>query len=178
MRRSLFRRFTLGPIRITLSAMTPTARPATPADVPALSRIWHDGWQEAHADHTPAALHRLRTPDSFATRLAADLANTRAAGPIGAPLGLCITHGDELYQLYVSPAARGTGMAARLIDDGEARIRDAGHSVARLYAIPENARALAFYTKQGWTIGPVEEVLLETLEGPFPLPCARLTKRL
>lgn len=156
--------------------MTIATRPAARADLPRLARIWHDGWQEAHAAHVPTALHRLRSLRSFETRLAGVLSDTVTAGPAAAPLGLCITRDDELYQLYVDPSARGTGLASALIAAGEERMRSAGHATAHLYAIPQNARALAFYRKCGWTIGPVEDVEIDTLEGPFPLACVVLTK--
>lgn len=151
-------------------------RPAHPDDIPALARIWHDGWHEAHAGHVPAALTALRTVPDFARRLATMGGDLRVAGPTGAPLGLCATLKDELYQLYVAPAARGTGLAASLVVDAEARIAQAGHTVAHLACGLENHAAAGFYRRQGWTEDGVVEVMLDTSTGPFPLPVRRFVK--
>jgi len=85
------------------------------SEIGALARLWYDGWQGAHAHILPVELARLRTLESFEERLQARLADVRAIGPVGTPLGFCMLKGDELYQLYVSNQARGTGVAKMLI---------------------------------------------------------------
>jgi GNAT superfamily N-acetyltransferase len=40
--------------------------------------------------------------------------------------------GDELYQLYVSAPARGSGVAAALVADAEARLAEGGVKTAWL----------------------------------------------
>ena len=145
------------------------------SEIPALAQLWHDGWQEAHSDHVPDALIALRSLDSFATRFVEMLPNTRTVGAVGNPLGFCSVRGNEIYQMYVGPAARGTGAAGRLISDGLDRIRMAGHKQAVLDVIPENGRAIAFYEKMGWKRKAVETATVDTLEGPFPLPCLIMT---
>lgn len=146
-------------------------RAAEDADIPALARLWHHGWTEAHAAHVPAELTAQRTLESFETRLGMHQSSTRTAGPIGAPLGLCLIKANKIDQIYVAPEARGTGLAADLIADGLVRIRAAGFSQAELEVIPENSRALAFYEKQGWKQLRVEDAQLETLGDPFALRC-------
>jgi ribosomal protein S18 acetylase RimI-like enzyme len=42
-----------------------TIRPATDADVPAVARIWREGWPDGHEGHVPAELAAERTPASF-----------------------------------------------------------------------------------------------------------------
>ena len=143
-----------------------------------MASLWHQGWKEAHGDHVPAELHAARTLDSFRIRLEKHLPNARTSGPVGAPHGLCIVKGEYLDQLYIAPSERGTGLAARLLADAETRIRESGHTQARLTAIAENHRALAFYQKHGWTISTTEPVELETLGDPFRLDCHVLTKSL
>ncbi len=150
-------------------------RHATPADLPALADLWYQGWHEAHAAHVPAALAALRSRDSLLTRLQAQPLLLTAGSP---PLGLCIPRENEIYQMYVAPAARGTGTAAALIAAGEEHIRAAGFSTARLDVIPQNHRAIAFYEKQGWQQGGIETVMLDTLADPFPLDCLVMTKNL
>ena len=82
-------------------------RAATEAETGPLSRVWYDGWHDAHAQIVPAELTSLRTLESFAERLHAALSDVRVLGPFGAPTGFCIVKNDELYQLYVSTQSRG-----------------------------------------------------------------------
>jgi GNAT superfamily N-acetyltransferase len=120
------------------------------ADTAPLALLWHQAWHDAHAAITPAALVARRTPGSFAARLATIDDRLRVAGPDGAPLGLCIIDGDEVDQLYVAAAARGTGLAAALLRDAEARLRATGITEARLDCAAGNDRAARFYTREGW----------------------------
>ncbi len=57
---------------------------------------------------------------------------------------------DELCQLYVDAAARGSGVAVALIEDAESRMRDAGVETAWLACAAGNERAARFYEKLGW----------------------------
>lgn len=148
------------------------------SEISALARLWYDGWQVAHADHVPASLAAIRTLESFEIRLSDMLENIRTLGPIDAPLGLCAIKENEIYQIYVSPAAQGTGAASALITDGINRIRIAGFKVAKLDVIPQNTRAIAFYNKMGWQQKGVETVRLDTLTEPYSLPCLVMTKQL
>jgi GNAT superfamily N-acetyltransferase len=153
-------------------------RDALSSEVPILARLWHDGWQDAHAAILPEALARLRTLESFAERLAAHLEDVRVTGPAGAPTGFCMLKDDELYQLFVAPEARGTDVAGALIDDGEARLAARGHAVAWLACAIGNERAARFYRKRGWTyVGPFVS-RLETSAGPFDLEVWRFEKPL
>ena len=152
-------------------------RAAEPGEIDRLAQLWFDGWQDAHLDILPAELRRFRTLESFRERLEAALPHVRVAGPPGEPAGFSIVKGDELYQLYVSSAARGTGVAAALIADAEARIAQSGEDVAWLACAIGNARAERFYEKHGWKrIGAVVSQL-ETPEGIFPLEVWRYEKR-
>lgn len=153
-------------------------RPADSADIALLATIWFDGWQDAHARLVPQELARTRTLESFAARIEADLANTRVAGPEGAPVGFCIVKGDELYQLYVSAQARGSGVAADLLSDGEKRIGAGGARVAWLACTIGNERAARFYEKSGWRRVATVVYQAETTEGMFPLEVWRYEKAL
>lgn len=156
----------------------PDTRPATPDDLDALTDIWHDGWHEAHAAHVPNELIDLRDHASLRIRMEAMLKSTDVVGPIGAPIGFCTVTDDEIYQFYVAPAGRGAGTANALIKAGETRIKAAGFATAKLYVLPENPRAQAFYRRNGWDGDIVEEVPLQTLTEPYMLPCLILTKQL
>jgi GNAT superfamily N-acetyltransferase len=153
-------------------------RPVDPSEVGVLARLWYDGWQDAHAAIVPAELARRRTLPRFEERLRAALPSVRTVGPVGAPLGFAMLKGDELYQLYVSARARGTGVAAVLMADAEARLAASGVKTAWLGCAIGNDRAARFYEKSGWHRARTEVEQLETPEGPFPLELWRYEKRL
>jgi len=125
-------------------------RPVDPVEIDRLAGIWYDGWQDAHAGILPPELARRRTLDSFRDRLRATLESLRVVGPPADPVGFCFVRGDELCQLYVSATARGSGAAATLIADAEARMREAGVETAWLACAVGNERAARFYEKHGW----------------------------
>jgi ribosomal protein S18 acetylase RimI-like enzyme len=143
-----------------------------------LARLWYEGWQDTHAQILPAELRRLRTLESFRQRLEAALSNTRVVGPRGAPDGFCITKGDELYQIYVSAQARGSGAAAALMAESEVRLAKSGFEIAWLACAIGNDRAARFYEKSGWRRVGVVTYHAETSAGTFPLEVWRYEKRL
>jgi ribosomal protein S18 acetylase RimI-like enzyme len=153
-------------------------RAAEEREIDHLARLWYEGWQDAHAQIIPAELRRLRTLDSFRQRLQAALPDTRVVGSLGAPHGFCITKGDELYQIYVSGEARGSGAAAALMTDAEARLAKSGVEVAWLACAIGNDRAARFYEKSGWRRVGVVTYQAETSAGTFPLEVWRYEKRL
>ena len=101
-------------------------RSADERDLDQLALVWFDGWHEAHAQIVPPELTRLRTVDSFRDRLRAALPDVRVVDASGAPVGFSVLKGDELYQLFVSAHARGSGVAGALIADAELRLRANG----------------------------------------------------
>jgi len=147
-------------------------------EIDQLAKLWYDGWQDAHAQILPAELKRLRTLENFRERLQAALADVRVVGPCGLPAGFCIVNGDELYQLYVSSAARGSGIAAALTADAEARMAKRGVQTAWLACAIGNERAARFYEKHGWRRIGTMVSQLETQEGIFPLEVWRYEKSL
>jgi hypothetical protein len=87
-------------------------RDAEAGEIGRLARLWYDSWQDAHAKIVPVELPRLRTVERLEERLAAMLPSVRVVDLSGEPAGLCAIKGDELYLLYVSAKARGSGVAA------------------------------------------------------------------
>ena len=152
-------------------------RPAEDADLAPLAHLWWSGWNDAHAAILPEALARLRTLESFEDRLRAALPDVRAMGPPGGPLAFHLIKDDELYQFYVSEAARGTGVAAALMADAEAALAARGVETAWLACAIGNARAARFYEKSGWRMTRVENVPTQTSAGLFPLEVWRYEKR-
>jgi GNAT superfamily N-acetyltransferase len=153
-------------------------RRADDSEVGQLARIWYDGWQDAHALIVPAELKRVRTLESFTERLQAALADVRVAGPRGAPLGFCMLKDDELYQLYVTAQARGSGVAAALMADAEARLAAAGVGTAWLACAIGNERAARFYEKSGWHRAGTVVSVLDVPNGTLPLEVWRYEKSL
>lgn len=154
-------------------------RPADAAEVPRLARIWHEGWQDAHADILPEQLKRVRTYESFEQRMREGLHKTRVIGPIGAPFGFCMMKGEELNQLYVAAEARGTGAAQALIGDAEQRLAAAGAPLIWLACAIGNERAARFYEKSGWRNIGVRTIHHEMPDGSlFPLEIWRFEKNL
>lgn len=144
---------------------------------PQIAAIWETGWHEAHDGLVPDALRRLRSSESFVSRCASHLPHTRiAVNTDGAVIGFCMVVKDELYQMYLSAPARGTGAAQRLIADAEARIALAGYDRGWLACAIGNARAARFYEKSGWNNCGPRSVQLETQEGLFKLKIWRFEK--
>lgn len=153
-------------------------RDASADEVDRLARIWYDGWQDAHAAILPEELARLRTLESFHERLLARLATTRVAEIEGGVTGFCTLNGDELYQLFVTASARGSGVAAALVADAEQRLAEAGVETAWLGCAIGNDRAARFYEKCGWRRTGAAVVEVETSHGPFDLELWRYEKPL
>jgi ribosomal protein S18 acetylase RimI-like enzyme len=151
-------------------------RTADLQDVDQLAAIWHQTWHEAHAHLVPPELSRLRTAESLRARLLAALPSVRVVGPSGSPLGFCIVKDDELYQLFVSSAARGSGAAAALLADGEERLVAQRVDTAWLACAIGNDRAARFYEKHGWHRVGTMVNYAETSNGAFPLEVWRYEK--
>lgn len=158
--------------RSTTSA-EPVIRPATEADVDDIAQIWYDAWAAGHRGNVPEALIRHRGRDQFTRRAAERVPHTWVGDVDGCPAGFVTVEEDEVEQLFVHAAARGTGLATALLCRGEAAIRRAGHRRAWLAVVAGNARARAFYAKQGWRdTGPID-YQAQTDEGPIDIPCRR-----
>jgi ribosomal protein S18 acetylase RimI-like enzyme len=152
-------------------------RSADAGEIDQLAKIWYDGWRDAHAQIVPAELARARTYESFRKRLEALASDIRVVGSPGAPVGFSIVKGDELYQLFVSAQARGSGVAPALVADAESQLARSGVQTAWLACAIGNARAARFYEKCGWRrVGTIVSEL-ETEEGGFSLEVWRYEKR-
>ena len=151
-------------------------RPAADADADAVAEIWRLGWHDGHEGLVPQELVEARTNESFRTRAADRVEDTTVAVVDGAVAGFVMVVDDEVEQVYVSAAHRGTGVAGALLAEAERQVRANGHSEAWLVVVAGNARARAFYERSGWRDeGPiVYEAAAEA--GPIDVPCRRYTK--
>jgi GNAT superfamily N-acetyltransferase len=153
-------------------------RTADPAEIDRLARLWHDVWHETHAPLVPAALVGLRTLAGFRDRLQAAFPDVFVAGAPGAAAGFYVLKDDELCHLFVSPPARGSGLAATMVADAEARLAARGIETAWLVCMTGNHRAARFYEKCGWRLTGTVSYAAETSAGPFPLDHWRYEKGL
>jgi GNAT superfamily N-acetyltransferase len=168
-----------GKFGLHVNALTGTSiRDAKLSEIGLLAKIWFDGWQDAHARIVPAELAQLRTLKSFDERLRAASVGVRVAGAVGAPVGFYYLKGAELYQFYVSSNARGSGVAAVLMADAEARLGESGVHTAWLACAIGNDRAARFYEKCGWSRTGTVTDDVEVPGGTFSLEVWRYEKSL
>jgi GNAT superfamily N-acetyltransferase len=163
-------------LRVIMPSMK--VRFAREAEIDRLAQIWYEAWHDAHARIVPPELVRRRTLAQFRARLLRALPTVRVVGRPGAPVGLCMVKRDELDQLFVAAEARGTGAAAALVADAEARLAAAGVKIAWLACAIGNDRAARFYEKCGWRRTGTFTSHLRTAEGKLDLDVWRYEKAL
>jgi ribosomal protein S18 acetylase RimI-like enzyme len=151
-------------------------RPGTVSDAAAVARIWATGWLDGHLGNVPEELVRARTHDSFRTRAPERVADTAVAEVDGELAGFVMVVGDEVEQVYVDPAHRGSGIAGTLLTEAERRVAANGHECAWLAVAAGNDRAKRFYEKQGWTDDGVFEHAAPVVGGSIPVTCHRMVK--
>jgi ribosomal protein S18 acetylase RimI-like enzyme len=148
-------------------------RPAVAGDAGIVARIWRDGWRDGHLGNVPDELVAIRTPESFDTRARERVADTTVATVDGEVAGFVMVVGDEVEQVYVSAAHRGSGVAGLLLAEAERQVAAGGHTVAWLAVVGGNARARRFYERQGW----VDEGLFDHhAPGAVRVPAHRYVK--
>lgn len=153
-------------------------RLAATGDTEAIVDVWYSGWREAHLGHVPEALVAHRSPETFRDRVPEILPTTTVATVGNEVVGLVVTTGDEIEQLYVAPGQRGSGVAAALLDYGEGVIAEE-HPSAFLAVVEGNARARRFYERQGWhDAGPFDYEAWTSAGERIAVPCRRYEKSL
>ena len=143
-------------------------RLAIPDDVTAIAELWNEGWHDGHAAIAPVELTTVRILPSFIERTKAHLSTTYVADS-GEVAGFFMLEANDIYQMYVSRAGRGTGLAQQLIAEAERLIASHGHAIATLACSIGNDRAARFYEKCGWTREGTKFEQLEVSGGIFPL---------
>jgi len=151
-------------------------RPAEPADSGTITTVWYDGWRESHEGHLPAALLAHRNPRDFLDRISDILETTTVATVDGNVVGLVVTTGAEIEQLYVASDHRGTGIAVALLRHGESVI-GGDFPTAFLAVVAGNARARHFYEREGWhDTGPFDYYAWTPGGDRIAVPCHRYEK--
>jgi GNAT superfamily N-acetyltransferase len=150
-------------------------RKATSNDVDQVARIWLAGWADGHVGNVPPELVKHREQlEVYVSRARERIGGMWIAeANDGQVLGFVVVKLDELEQVYVDRAARGTGVAAQLLRTGEDEVRRAGHTRAWLAVVAGNARARAFYERHGWRDAGSFIYQAETEAGTFPVPSHR-----
>lgn len=90
----------------------------------------------------------------------------------GKLVGVGLTSGDRVEDLWIAPEGRGRGTGYALLRHCESEIRARGFHHARLRVVASNAKAISFYHANGW---------LDEREGPhesFPVKMLEMRKDL
>lgn len=129
-----------GPGDVAATLARVTIRPRTPQDLPACV--------DALAQVQAADRYPVDWPDDPGGWLTPDdLAAAWIAVESGAVVGHVGLTGDaEIVRLFVTPAARGRGLAARLLETARA----AAAGPLKLQVSSEGEAAIAFYERAGW----------------------------
>lgn len=151
----------------------PILRPARDDDALEIARIWLVGWHDGHDGRVPPELVAHRTPESFPPRVRERLGSTWVADRDGEVLGFVTAVDDEVEQLFVDRAARGSGVARALLRRGEELVAAAGHEAAWLAVVAGNARARAFYEREGWVDRGPFPYRAQTASGDVTVPTHR-----
>ncbi|SCL65245.1 Acetyltransferase (GNAT) family protein [Micromonospora eburnea] len=164
---------------MTLAAPAPTIRPARPEDVPAVVAMVHE---LADYERAPEQCHLTEeqlaaalfptTPDGAPSGPGPALFGHVAVDATGQPVGFALwflnfstwegVHGIYLEDLYVRPAARGTGVGRRLLATLAAICVERGYRRLEWWMINWNPAA-RFYAAIGAT--PMDEWVPYRLTG-------------
>ena len=149
--------------------------PATEADLPAITELAGVIWRAVYPGiispeqiefmlarmYSPATLRaEIRSQDIRFYRLVGDgrLAGFASLGPTADP------EVWKLHKLYLLPAHHGGGLGSRLLQHCEAEARRLGARRLRLAVNKRNAKAIAAYQRNGFTV--IESVVTD-LGGGF-----------
>ncbi|HEX7776312.1 MAG TPA: GNAT family N-acetyltransferase [Parvibaculum sp.] len=158
-------------------AATITTRPASAGDIPALARVWHDGWHESHAVLDPDVAAR-RPLVFFDQRIASALPDCVVACVDGEVVGFASWEDDGIGQVFVLPAYHGRGIAPLVLRAAEEALRAKDYKRIWLQCRKGNNRARAFYEKHGWAVVGEVDHGLGHMEGRSPVIVWRLEKAL
>ncbi len=156
-----------------------TIRNATDGDVMAIAELWHSAWHDGHFGLVPEELGQHRTLATFVPRAAKRVPHTVVAmSDDNRLLGFVTICGQELEQIFVDGAARGTGVATLLMRAAETRLSKGGAREAFLVVVEGNDRAIQFYEREGWEREGLINYRAEINGGTLAMPCLRYNKRL
>ena len=140
---------------------TPTLRPATPADLPAIVGLIRELAAFEKLEHLVVATPESMAPHLFGTRPAAEAVVAEVDGAVVA-FALFFTNfstflgqpGLYLEDLYVQPAHRGTGLGKLLLAHLGALAVERGCGRFEWSVLDWNENAIRFYESMGATVMP------------------------
>jgi GNAT superfamily N-acetyltransferase len=152
-------------------------RVANADDLLAIATVWYRGWLDGHMGHVPAAIQQHRRLADFRQRVPERLDATTVATVESHVVGFVTVHDDEIEQLYVAEAARGSGVAAALLRRGE-NVIAARFDLAWLAVVAGNVRARRFYARNGWCDSGAIAYNAQIAGGTFAVASRRYEKRM
>jgi ribosomal protein S18 acetylase RimI-like enzyme len=125
--------------------MTVRLRPALPAEIPAVLRLWSEAAVEPTSTDNAGSLGQLLDHDPGALIVADDN---------GTLVGSVIVTFDgwrgSIYRLAVAPARRRTGLGRQLLDGAERRLAELGAARLQAIVVETDDRATGFWRATGW----------------------------
>lgn len=144
-----------------MDSSTPTLRPATPADVPAIVGLIRELAAFEKLEHLVIVTPEILQPQLFGPRPAAEAVVGEVQGRVVA-FALFFTNfstflgqpGLYLEDLYVQPAHRGTGLGKALLQHLGALAVERGCGRFEWSVLDWNENAIRFYQRMGATVLP------------------------
>lgn len=144
-----------------MDSSTPTLRPATPADVPAIVGLIRELAAFEKLEHLVVVTPEILQPQLFGPRPAAEAVVGEVGGQVVA-FALFFTNfstflgqpGLYLEDLYVQPAHRGTGLGKALLQHLGALAVARGCGRFEWSVLDWNENAIRFYQRMGATVLP------------------------
>ena len=144
-----------------MNTLTIGIRKAEHRDATAIAEVHHRAWRGAYCGIIPhralnAMIHR-RGPDWWANaiRKAATILVVEIGGKvsgyatIGKNRARELSQQGEIYELYLLPECQGVGFGSRLFSAARQHLADFGLKGLVVWALEDNAGALAFYEGAG-----------------------------
>jgi len=144
-----------------MNTLTIDIRKAEPGDASAIADVHQVAWRGAYSGMIPhRALTKMinrRGPDWWAsairrsaTVLVVEIGGKLAGyATIGRNRARELPQQGEIYELYLRPEYQGIGLGRRLFTAARRKLADLGLSGLVVWALEENAGALAFYEGAG-----------------------------
>ena len=140
-----------------------TIRPAVPADAPDMAEVHMRSWEVAYKDIIPAEYIREKNAtrlDMFKRTLPENI-YTHVIQNHGKTVGIIRVappdYGDmddayyDLHSLYLHPNYFGQGIGTRAMEFAFDKARSLGKTALVLWVLEDNANAIKFYKKLGFT---------------------------